>query len=652
MVAAVAACAAGPTLRAPPSSSRTILSTVQLSWDDDCPVRAFNGTGCSYVAQVASDPGFKTILDEMELPAAISRFVPSAPLPPRAEPYYWRAGTVEGSQPPSFSVPWLFYRDSASKTVSLGCASTMEEIQAGLAAASREVLPTLVAFPACPSPLRLHVGNATSFVNLTDTSELVIDGGGNTFVFDAAITYISTFNVSDVEIRGMTMDMDPLPYTAHAIEEVDQARSRFSGRLLPGHPPMGSNPAFAGWRAGGMWVNDTQGVHVVKGAKEVVPAAWVNGTADPAWFTLPPALWEVSGVKEGHIFVIQPRQMTGTELSRARNLILRDWGWLAASNEGFTSWQSSGIAMLNVSIRLVPGRVISSNNGGHNHHVNRPGLWIADSHFGHTGDDIFNANGHQMVLKKVEAPDTVVLAREPANRGAVDGDLALEVGDRVRFFDPVSATVLGEARVVSFELDRASLETRVRFDGPAAKGSTPGSTLVFDVDNAAAQTVVVRTRFLASRRFGVLAHGDRYLVQDNEFRQLGGSFFCGHIDPPTEGLFLSRAVVRRNLVVNPNLLLPGSPSNPNAATPVDFYTTLGKENATRDFVDMLITQNDIRYGPGPVFSVNEGQRVLLSENNITRCASDASPLLVTFDSSASVVASGNHVTRVSDPDVC
>ena len=78
----------------------------------------------------------------------------------------------------------------------------------------------------------------------------------------------------------------------------------------------------------------------------------------------------------GDVVVFDPRQAPGFEVLGGADVTLLDVLAHACSNECFTSTATSSLAIVRGGLQLSPGRYLAANNGGHNHHSARVGVWV------------------------------------------------------------------------------------------------------------------------------------------------------------------------------------------------------------------------------------------------------------------------------------
>ena len=95
-----------------------------------------------------------------------------------------------------------------------------------------------------------------------------------------------------------------------------------------------------------------------------------------------------------------------------------------------------------VGTRLLPGRFLAANNGGHNHHGARVGQWVEGGLWENAGDDTIHVSALVIAVGAVHSPTEITLQGSMGlHRYAAlysDGDLGVGVGDLLQFYNHVT----------------------------------------------------------------------------------------------------------------------------------------------------------------------------------------------------------------------
>lgn len=651
----------------------------------------------SYAVEIAP-AGTEAPLVRDSMPAVITRFVPGQPLAPGN--YSWRVGLVpplaaaSGPSSPAWSPRRLLCIQEPAARLTVPPNASMAEVQAIIARAAALPGTKGVYFAPTAQPRRLSPapgaafadgapGTPPAFVNLTGATDLLVDGQGARLVFTAFLTFFSCLDCERVVLANMTLDFDPLPYTALGIRRRQapagpRGNTTLVGDLLPGHPPLESNPAFAGVFIAE--VMDAARRRVKRGGQLVVPFhAWrrlpaagadaPGGSGGPV--AAAAASYEVTlagpvpatAADAGDVFVLDPRQAVGLSVIGGREVVLAAVTVQACSNECFTSCGTEALAIIGGGTRLAPGRYLAANNGGHNHHSARTGVWVEGGVWENAGDDTLHVSGLAMTV--VEQPDAthfVLQATWPDRFAqAHGGDLGVRAGDLLQVWQRSAGQLLATLAVLAVSPGGPAAGgacgtygscTRVTVAAPglapgrvvpAAPGTAyPLLTEVFNGNRTANQLVVRRNTMRSGRRVGVLAKGRRALVERNTFEGLGG----GGVElwpAPYEGLCAAEYVVRHNVLNDTNQLA-------RTAAPM-WATAFASGGLPQCHRELLFHNNTVAAGPGAAFLLYDVAGATLRGNTVTRCGGDPDAWLRT-NNTRDTRDLGNTVVNRSWPWLC
>ena len=74
------------------------------------------------------------------------------------------------------------------------------------------------------------------FITIKDANSLEVDAGGVTMICEKLTRAIEIHNCQNIQIRGLTVDYDPLPFTQGTIVEVDPAGKWVDVKIRDGYP--------------------------------------------------------------------------------------------------------------------------------------------------------------------------------------------------------------------------------------------------------------------------------------------------------------------------------------------------------------------------------------------------------------------------------
>eukprot|EP00051_Salpingoeca_urceolata_P012216 m.151587 g.151587 ORF g.151587 m.151587 type:complete len:673 (-) comp17414_c1_seq5:244-2262(-) len=651
----LAGCIQAPLLAEPADGTSTVILHPHLLWQPACPPTAVNAT-CAYTIEIARDATFTTVLLSDRLPAVITRYVPTVRLA-AGTTVYWRVGATPMAPATGWlaqidsatvwSQPWSLHIRHPSNVFHVSSTASFHDMT-DVVAKAVNVGDALVVF-AKGSPRTLNPGSAQVFLNITGTSDVVVDGGGNFFTFSSYLEFIHVENSKHVLVMDLEVDFDPLPYTGVTVTEIVSTGARNSGviagRLLQGHPPFESFPGFETYGLG--MLVDPRFPRDKRNTREVVTYSNVTGAAPNYKIAIQN---NMNNVSVGDVFVTDPRIIRGFSAFGCDEVVFSKIVTHAMSNEGFNSEQTTKHSILSSGIVLSHGRYLAGNNGGHNHHSMRFGAWVSDGVWENCGDDASNFNALTMDVDKVVSSTEVHLRAGPAQFYSHEqhGKLCIDVGDTLQFWSRDAGKVLGESQVAAVTgplghgITSVTLATPVR--GPIVPGAagSPNVTSVYNRNCTNAQFVFRNSIVRNVRRIGILAHGTRGYIHNNTFQGLGGGALEGW-DDALEGLFLEDYLFTDNLVNDTNQL--------------DRYAAAIWTNSFRDSVTpghkrIGVYNNTFAFGPGPTFIFNDAEHVDLAHNSIVRCCTDPTSVVSAERSLNIRFDASNTVTQSNDTWLC
>ena len=577
-----------------------------------------------YDIEIAADPTFGHVVDQDRIAAVIARYVPDQELAPGN--YWWRVATVTAmGQRGVWSATRMFSVRPPERVYEIRKSATFDDIRKTLAEAAHHT-PALVKFE--PGDYRLSPNGARAFMAFSHVSDLILDGSGANFTFTGFLEFVDLEDCRRVQVKNMTFDFDPLPYTAGRVLAVNAKAGTFEVEIEPGHPLPESNPRFDEDRKG-MIVDPTYprmkaGVNLV-----FEHNGWVKRGGRRYSFT-PASLAQLKDIAVGDVYVLDPRIAHGFEVDACDEVVFYNLIAYAVANVAFHSSYGNRLSLLHSGLRLKSGRFIASNNGGNNHHNARIGPWIEGCTWENTGDDICHVNCLVLSVEEKLAPDRIRLPlRNPYDDMGKNVALDIQPGDVLQFFNRAEGRLVSERKVVRTATLATSLD--VTLDGAVGDIVTGGPgvkraalkkipvgdtvTQVFDTSRACNQFVFRNNTVRNGRRIGVLAKGRDGLIENNTFEGLGGGA-VEFWNAPFEGLGAVDYVVRGNQIRNCCLV-----KREHAA----IWATIFKTGGDQLHRNLLIADNEITGCPAPAILLRDMQCAVVASNHIATAPPRASP---------------------------
>lgn len=376
---------------------------------------------------------------------------------------------------------------------------------------------------------------------LSEARRLTINGNGAEFVIThPRYGFASISGCEDIEIRDLTIDYDPLPFSAGYVRAVHLDLNAIDVEAVDPHPPLDA-PHFTDQRTYGYPLDPDvpgrlrDGSHNVYFAERTEP---VSGRVFRIHMRSPTGPGQLRDLRVGDKWTQLSRQGGGDlfMVSSSRNVTLRDIVSYAATSGHYVSANSSGLKIIACRALIKPGRWKGGNADGIHVQNPRSGPVVEDCHFEGLGDD--GVNIYRRPFKAVARLATNELVLETLPRGA------FAPGDEVEFFDPLTGLIGGTARIVSIDLPGR----RLVLDAPAGDirtGTGREATQIYR--KSPGQEFAVRnTRFLNLRRHGVIAKTGG-LIEGCLFSGTSNAALAVMNEPAwPEGLYADRTVIRGN----------------------------------------------------------------------------------------------------------
>ena len=277
---------------------------------------------------------------------------------------------------------------------------------------------------------------------------LVIEGNGNvTLLMKTYRTGIRVENCFNVQIKNITIDYDPLPFTQGYITNVDKRNDQVEIDIMEGFP-LPDNDKFkkAKFLRGTMNHPETgrlyrEGDWRVKDLKQTGDRSFNFGVLTNHGF-------EEKGLtaplKEGHIFVMHARATPNggpaIYLYGSSYVTFHEVNVYASPIHIAILFYSDALKFIGCNAIPKPGttRLTCANADGFHCRSNRKGPYIKDCHFFRINDDDTNIFGKMFSLAKIISPTKIIINASPGDN--ITGDKVstpiYQPGELLGFVDP------------------------------------------------------------------------------------------------------------------------------------------------------------------------------------------------------------------------
>jgi len=491
-----------------------------------------------YEIRITAGDGSEVVTDKI---AQVARYVSATALAPGSYELSVESGDRSVVRQP-------FEVAAAQQEIVIRAGAGLEDVRAALVQA-REQPFTRIVFE--KGTYRFDPGDGGTFLEITGTRNLIVDGGGSKFLLGSIARVARIRDSQHVTLVNFTVDYEVPLHTAARVETVGPD-GVLELSLLPGSAAPESSARFMEEQRG-LFYDGT----IPRMAEQVPLLVHMDGPWEKtgeARYRLraknPP---DVRRVRPGMVYLCAPRyEAQGFEVYACEDITLADITTFYLPGIGVSSVFAEDLKLIRVRMLRSEDRLLAVQNGGTNLHNARVGPWVEQCRFENTGDDCNHLNA--LVFSPVRQPDArsfEISHRLPGIHGRMD-DLGVKPGDRLAFFDRPAGRLLTVASVVSAEVSPSGT-TSVTVDADLPdlavgqwKGFPPlDRTQIYNLSATAGNFVFRDNVFSRGRRTGLLAKGGPGLIESNTFEELGGGG-VEIFNAPFEGLQGSGILIRNN----------------------------------------------------------------------------------------------------------
>jgi hypothetical protein len=323
-----------------------------------------------------------------------------------------------------------------------------------VAVASKADGPVVLQFPPGKT-FRVVTGVDRYVFRFVGASHLTLDGGGGTFVLDPYLRFLSLTGSTNIAIRRLNVDFDPLPFVDGVVVAVDAVTRTLDvevgegADVVVGAPTRedGEQAFFAMlWHDGPYstlshhcWVDRMERTETV-GRARVHPSESFE-----AFGQVVPGEWKISLPVPGIAHRYGPGPCFAVEDNDT--VTLEDVNLWSAPWFGFSVSRNRGAVVfrrVNIEPRPGSGRLMSVWRDGFHVKGNRGSLLWEDCVLSGMNDDALNISTHSSVVQRVLAPTRVEVRQKFPLL-----PIPWEAGATLTAVDETAGRLLGTARVAS-----------------------------------------------------------------------------------------------------------------------------------------------------------------------------------------------------------
>jgi hypothetical protein len=360
----------------------------------------------------------------------------------------------------------------------------------------------------------LHIVNAERFTLMAEGAEFVVR--------NPRAGFLKIERSSDVTIKDLVVDYDPLPFFVGRIVAIESGRDSFVVESLPGHgmPDHSRSKAARAW---GYFLDPNVPGKLENLQPNVVYEKSVESIGDGRYryrFDEEGSRF-LRGLQIGTLFTHLVR---GSQLFLARNSS-------GVRFERITSYASPAghyvannvedISVVNCRAVIREGRAKGGNGDGIHFQNTRGPVIVRGNVFEGLSDDGVNVYQRPHYIVERRNARTYRITADPNRETVRPFAGSFRKGDRLMAFDDVEGRSYGGAVVASFDYRRGWLELESDWGLPEQPAEWKHIGLLSD--HLASDVNIASNTFMNSRRFGVYLKSHRAVVANNRFINLSGS---------------------------------------------------------------------------------------------------------------------------------
>lgn len=387
-----------------------------------------------------------------------------------------------------------------------------------------------------------EVNQKSHILNLNNANNILIQGNGAEItIHDPLKGFFSIFKSTNIIVKDLFIDYDPLPFTQGKIVTIDLKNRFFELKIDEGFPSFKTEVFQKATQLWGMLMDPTipgklkDGAHNLFGAKEFEEVS-------PSVFRIKINAIELLkqmeiGDSYVHIARSNGKAIFNTTFSKdITYLNITSYsspaGTYAANN--MEEWNVIGCQ-----VRLKPGRFHSANADSFHVNGGKFGPWIENSLFEGYSDDAVNMKASKrFILEEVSSTEIVIKQH-------------LAKGEVIRIFNPRQGELIGKFTIIDTK-PLGNTKMQITLDKPLEHKLRVGETKLDDViyvDSQSNESFVIRNNtFRNARRYGILIQNSYGIIERNVFENLSQSAIV--ID---NGVDWGEGFIAHNIVINQNI---------------------------------------------------------------------------------------------------
>lgn len=385
--------------------------------------------------------------------------------------------------------------------------------------------------------------NAKShLVYLNNANNILIEGNGAEItVHNPLKGFLTIFKSTNIIVKDLFIDYDPLPFTQGKVVAVDIKNKTFDLKIDAGFPSLKENMFQEATRVWGMLMDPTIPGKLKDGAPNLFNSKEFEDIGSNVFRVKLGQIGLLRHIEVGDLYVHIARTNGRTIFTTAASKNITYLNITSYSSPAGT-YAANNMEEWNVigcQVKLKPGRIHSANADCFHVNGGKFGPWIENSLFEGYSDDAINMKATRAVILEQKSSTELIVKQ------------TVKKGDVIRIFNPREGILIGQYEVIENKF-LGNAKMQIILDKPIDQkldvGDTKKNDIIY-VDTQSNESFVIRNNtFRNARRYGILLQNSYGIIERNMFENLSQSAISAY-----NGADWGEGFVAHNIVINQNV---------------------------------------------------------------------------------------------------
>lgn len=388
----------------------------------------------------------------------------------------------------------------------------------------------------------ISAGTKTHMLELKEASNILIEGNGaEIIIHNPLIGFFSVIKSSNIIVKDLFIDYDPLPFTQGKVVAVNVEKNSFDLKIDEGFPQLNHSMFQEANRVWGMLMDPKIPGKLKDGAPNLFGSK-VFEELSPGVFRIKfngPRLLEFVETGDLYVHIARTNGRTIFKTGSSKNITYLNITSYSSPAGSYAAYNMEEWNVIGCKVKLKPGRLHSANADCFHVNGGKFGPWIENSLFEGYSDDAINMKAAKHYILEQNSSTELVVKH------------AVRKGDVIRIFNPREGKLIGKFNVVSNKF-LGDAQMKITLDKPLDQklnlGETKKNDLIY-IDSKSNESFVIRNNtFRNARRYGILIQNTYGTIERNFFENLSQSAIT-----IKNGVDWGEGFVAHNIVINQNI---------------------------------------------------------------------------------------------------